>query len=96
MAGYVLSSAAESDLQDIWDYIAQDNLNAADRVLVKLRSAMRKLSEMPGIGHERPDLEDPTLRVWSVYSYLIIYNNEADPIRVVRVIHGARDIPHLM
>jgi plasmid stabilization system protein ParE len=31
MNRYVLSVAAELDLDEIWEYIAQDNLDAADR-----------------------------------------------------------------
>lgn len=31
MNGYVLSTAADLDLDDIWEYIAQDNLDAANR-----------------------------------------------------------------
>ncbi len=33
MSGYVLHPAAFDDLDDIWEYIAADSLDAADRVL---------------------------------------------------------------
>jgi toxin ParE1/3/4 len=92
---YVLSALAEQDLADIWDYIAHDNIVAADRVVIKIRQEVRKLAEMPGMGHHRPDLPDPALRAWKVYSYLIVYNAEKDPLEVVRIIHGMRDIPDI-
>jgi plasmid stabilization system protein ParE len=31
VSGYVLGRGAESDLDEIWEYIAQDNIDAADR-----------------------------------------------------------------
>ncbi len=36
MSGYVLSAAAELDLDEIWGYIAADSLDAADRWIGKL------------------------------------------------------------
>jgi plasmid stabilization system protein ParE len=38
MSGYVLSVDAEFDLDDIWEYIAADNIDAADRRIEKLFS----------------------------------------------------------
>lgn len=35
MNGYDLHPAVLSDLDDIWEYIAEDNLDAADRVIVE-------------------------------------------------------------
>jgi plasmid stabilization system protein ParE len=31
MSGYVLGTAAELDLNEIWEYIAKDSIEAADR-----------------------------------------------------------------
>ncbi len=39
MSGYVLSAEAEFDLDEIWEYIAIDNLDAADRWIGKLFDA---------------------------------------------------------
>lgn len=95
MKGYVLSPAAERDLEEIWEYIAQDSVLAADRVIGKIREGVRKVAAMPTMGHHRDDLPDPTLRVWTVYSYLIIYQPDVDPIAVVRIVQGMRDIPNI-
>jgi plasmid stabilization system protein ParE len=56
MNRYVLSVAAELDLDEIWDYIAQDNLDAADRWITKLFDAFKALAQAPGMGHKREDL----------------------------------------
>jgi antitoxin ParD1/3/4/toxin ParE1/3/4 len=53
---------------------------------------MRRLAQTPGMGHLREDLADEPLRFWPVYSYLIIYRPETDPLEIVRVLHGARDV----
>ena len=37
MPNYLLSPEALDDLQNIWDYIAADNVEAADRVIEELR-----------------------------------------------------------
>ncbi len=96
MKRHLLSPSAQRDLDEIWNYIAKDSEDDADRVVIKIRDAMRKLASMPGMGRRHPDLEDGSLRIWPVYSYLIIYKPEAKPLEVVRVIHGARDIPNLL
>ena len=37
MSGYALHPDAFADLDEIWDYIAADNLDAADRVIADIR-----------------------------------------------------------
>jgi antitoxin ParD1/3/4/toxin ParE1/3/4 len=56
---------------------------------------MRRLADFPGIGRARSDLSDETLRVWAVYSYLIIYRPDTKPLQVLRVIHGARELKRI-
>src|SRR5262249_46392318 len=96
MKRYILTPYAKRDISDIWEYIANDNVEAADRVLDALESAMIKLARSPGIGHWREDLADKRHRFWLVYSYLIVYRYEAKPIQIVRVLHAARDIRDLL
>jgi antitoxin ParD1/3/4/toxin ParE1/3/4 len=43
------------------------------------------------MGHLREDLADEALRFWRVYSYMIIYRPDSQPLEIVRVLHGARD-----
>ena len=92
---YELTACARLDLLRIWNYIAADNIDAADKVKAELRSAMLQLAEMPGLGHERRDVTNPKYRFWKVYSYLIAYIPETKPLRVIRVVHGAQDVGKL-
>jgi len=49
MKPFILTSRAAQDVSDIWDYIADDSIEAADRVLEALEKAMYRLSKTPGI-----------------------------------------------
>lgn len=53
MNQYVLSVAAALDLDEIWDFFAQDNIDAADRWINKLFDAFTSLAHAPGMGHKR-------------------------------------------
>ncbi len=56
MSGYAFHPEAFTDLDQIWEYIAERNIDAADRVLADLRAAFHTLVASPHIGHRRPDL----------------------------------------
>ena len=93
MTGCVLSADADLDLDGIWEYIAADSIDAADRWVGKLFDAFDALAHMPGMGHKREDLTDYPVRIWPVGSYLIVYRAERQPIEIVAVTQGSRDIP---
>jgi toxin ParE1/3/4 len=95
MKQVILSRAAFKDLAEIWHYIAADNLGAADRVRNELERATHSLANMPGMGHQREDVSDPTIRFWRVYSYLIAYRMEGETLYVLRIVHGARNFRDL-
>jgi len=62
MKKFVLSPDTSQDLDDIWEYIADDNLDAADRLIEKLYDKFLALAATTGMGHQREDLaEEPTL-----------------------------------
>jgi plasmid stabilization system protein ParE len=50
-------------------------------------------------GHARPDLTGRPLRFWTLSrypNYVIVYRPEKAPLRIVAVIHGKRDIQHIL
>jgi len=72
---YILGSDAVLDLEDVVEYIAAHNVDAADRWIAKLFDAFEAIAGMPGIGHSRTDLTAfPVLFTWrntkDVGSYL--------------------------
>ncbi len=93
MNRYVLSVAAELDLDSIWEYIAQDNLDAADRWIGRLFEAFEALAKTPGMGHRREDLTASAVLFWPVGAYLILYRARDAWVEIVAVTQGARDIP---
>jgi plasmid stabilization system protein ParE len=64
MREYVLSTGAELDLDEIWEYIAQDSIQAADRWVEKLFDAFDALARNPRMGHTREDLQH--FRFWCI------------------------------
>jgi antitoxin ParD1/3/4 len=91
MSGYSFHPEAITDLDEIWEFIAADSLDAADRVLEDLESAIRSLVKMPNQGHSRPDLTSRPIRFWRVHSYLIVYAPDEQPLLVIAVMHGRRN-----
>jgi toxin ParE1/3/4 len=86
---------AEDDLLDIWRYVAQDNPDAADRVLARIENALDLLALNPLMGPARPDLRDG-LRYFASGRYLVLYSARDNGIVLVRVLHGARHLPSLL
>jgi plasmid stabilization system protein ParE len=48
--GALVTPEARADLRAIWEYIADDNIDAADRVLDQIEQAFNTLADMPGGG----------------------------------------------
>jgi len=95
MKRFRLSREAARDVREIWSYIAADSVKAARKVRLALFDACQRLAENPHMGHVREDLTDQAVLFWPVGSYLIIYDPASKPLSVVRVVHGARDVPRL-
>jgi plasmid stabilization system protein ParE len=77
------------------------------RAIQKLRTLLRKrsgrlahsLAESPLQGHLRRDLTKRPVRFWTLPkypNYLIVYNPDARPLAIVRVLHGMRDLKRLL
>ena len=97
MTEYVLGSDAVLDLEDIWEYIAADSIEAADRWIAKLFNAFEEIARMPSIGHRREDFTNSPVLFWTVGAYLIIYRaRQRQPVEVVAVTQGSRDIPSFL
>lgn len=94
MPRFTRTRQAEEDLIDIWTFIAEDDPAAADRLLDRIDEVCGLLAENPQMGPARPDLR-PELRYMIVARYLILYRVVAERVEIVRVVHGARDLPSL-
>jgi toxin ParE1/3/4 len=90
MTWFVLHPEAYKDLEEICEYIAVENLDAADRVREEIYEAIQALVPFPHIGRNRPELTARPLRFQSVRDYVIAYAPEEKPLAVVAVLHGCR------
>ena len=88
------TSQANLDLVEIALRMAKENPTAADRWLDRICEKCQILACTPDLGRKRYDLA-PNLRGSPVGNYIIFYRPTAEGIQVVRVLHGARDIPSL-
>ena len=96
MSGYAFHPDAFADLDDIWEYIAEDNLDAAGRELADIHAVLRTLAASPDIGHRRPDLTARPLRFHVArHASLVAYAPDEKPLWVVAILHGRRN-PRLM
>jgi len=51
---------------------------------------------MPGMGHSREDLTARAVRFWAVHSFLIVYRPDTEPLQILRVVSGWRDVREVL
>jgi toxin ParE1/3/4 len=91
MARVTRRPLAAADILDIWDHIAEDSLDQADRWIDKLDEKFGILATQPLMGRAREELA-ADLRSFPFGRYVIFYMPAQDGIDVVRVLHSARDV----
>ena len=94
MSRYRPSGQSRSDPDDIWLYIASDNITAADRFIDELLAKFQTLPTQPTIGRTQDELAE-SVRSFLVGNYVIFYRATQDGIDVVRVLRGYRSIPNV-
>ena len=88
----IWSPTATRNLDAIWNHIAQDNIDAADRTAERLHSASLILVDYPRMG--RPGRQRKTRElVVAGTPYILIYRETPGRIDIVRVIHCKQDYP---
>lgn len=95
MIGYEFHPEVETDLDAIWDFIAEHDIEAADRVMEEMEATIEALVPFPHQGYQRPDLTRRPLRFATVRDYLIAYAPDKSLLWVVAVMHGKRS-PRVM
>jgi toxin ParE1/3/4 len=93
---------AEQDLFEQTVYLARERPEVALRFVEAVEQACARLAERPLLGTLRT-CNSPRLtgvRMWPLpgafRNYLIFYQFVHDEVRILRVLHGARDIPTLL
>jgi len=92
MPRLLFTQSAQSDLLEAWLFIAEDNPEAADRVLSTIEKEAKTLLVQPLMGRARPELTQG-VRSWPTSTrYILYYVPTPEGITVLRVLHHARDI----
>ncbi len=91
------SSAAERDLEEIWDHIAESDIAAADRTVRKVGELLTLLGETPKMGRQATEI-DHDWRILVRAPYLIFYhhNERSERIEIARIVHERRDLAALL
>ena len=95
---FQLTSRALNDLSEIWDYIAEDSIGAANRVESAILAACYSLARHPLIGSKRIEITSLPVRFWAVTRYpnfIVVYRPETNPLQIVTVLHGKRNLKAL-
>ena len=95
MTGYLLSPAAQADLEGIWDYTARSWGEAqAERYVLAIRQACEGLAG--GTKQGRPiDEIRAGYRKLAVESHFLFYRlTERGAVDIVRILHRRMDVPN--
>ncbi len=95
MRRLTLTPLAEQDLEAIGDYIAADNPTRAISFIRELRDQCQRIAANPTGYRLRPELSDD-IRSCAHGKYVIFFAAAPEEVTVIRVLHGARDIPAIL
>lgn len=90
---YILSEIADKDLEDIFDYTFNEfGFDQAEKYLLEIEEIFQNLILNPQIGKKRNEIKQG-LYSFPKDNHIIFYRILVNHIRIVRVLHGSRDIP---
>lgn len=90
---YILSEIADKDLEDIFDYTLDEfGFDQAEKYLLEIEEIFQNLIVNPQLGKKRDEIKKG-LYSFPKDNHIIFYRIFDNHIRIVRVLHGSRDIP---
>ena len=85
----VIMPSAQNDMQEIFDFIAKDNLSKANEMLNLFERKIQSLACFPKIGYRKSIFVERDIREYVVAKhYQIIYHIKNNTIYVLRVLTG--------
>ena len=91
MAQVFTSHLARLDIEDIWNHLADDDVEQADKFVQELSLIGEMLALNPHAGKLTGQLIN-SLRRFPFHRYIIYYFPVVEGIEIYRVIHSSRDI----
>jgi len=93
---FVLAEQARLDLYAIAEYLLEKaGVVIAHAVLNELHRDFALLGLFPQLAPREPKLHK-SVRIWTRHPYLIVYTDRTRPLRIIRILHGARDVHNLI
>jgi toxin ParE1/3/4 len=90
----LFSPRARIDLLETWAYLAQYSPETADAWVARVLETADVLATFPYLGRVRAELVGAPRSI-AIESFVLFYDVNPTSIRVLRVLHGSRDIPTL-
>ena len=87
---------ASDDLVSVAEHISRDSESYAATVVRELVAAARSLRVFAERGRRVPEYDDPSVRALIVWKYRLMYRVHPGRVEVLRIIHGAREMPPTM
>ncbi|MBX3486250.1 type II toxin-antitoxin system RelE/ParE family toxin [Phenylobacterium sp.] len=93
MSGYILSPAAQADIDTIWDVgEAKWGLEQAERYARQILRAIETVSADPRRGRRCDDIRAGYFK-FAVGAHMLFYRPVGDMLDIVRVLHQRMDFP---
>ncbi len=94
MNGYLLTRSAQNQIRSIWQQIVPASRTGADRVVDRIIASCEHLGTFQTEGEDWPG-RPPGLRCYSVPNtrYVIVFVPGTDPVQIVGVVDGSRNLP---
>ena len=94
MTRLIITPLAETDIEAIGDYIAEDNPDRAFSFTIELRGQCQKIALSPQAYRLRRELGDD-IRSCAHGNYVIFFRHDEKDVRILRILHGARNVSAL-
>lgn len=89
----VWTESATADLESIVEYVFRDSEFYAAAITRELVAAASSLTTLAARGRNVPEYQNPNIRELIVRRYRLIYRIAANRVEVLRIVHGARQLP---
>ena len=80
----------------IWEYVARENIRAADKVLDRLEAVSEFLETFPQVGRRRDDIGPEVRSLLAAASYLVLYRIKESQVEIVRYVHGRQNLQDMI
>ena len=89
----IWSPLALERVNEIADYIAENNLEAARVFLVDIFGTVERLQDLPGSGRVVPEVKRQNIREIIFKNYRVVYRVERKRVSILTVRHGKQLLP---